>query len=159
MYRAEGIYRLYASFRPTFLAATRRIVGWNAAVSTQRQDPSCGNKWSKGVGPWLVRERSSDRISSGPDCLSSLKFSRLLQSIHENESTSIIPQQNPTKFLPYIFFFPHFGGLHPVAFVTETLLWWPSIATKFLFSLFRSRHNIFRPLKPSSGEYCRFLRS
>jgi hypothetical protein len=25
----------------------------------------------------------------------------------------------------------YFWGLHPVAFVTKTLLWWPSIATKF----------------------------
>jgi hypothetical protein len=33
----------------------------------------------------------------------------------------------------------YFGGLHPVAFVTKTLLWWPTIATKLLFPLFHSR--------------------
>jgi hypothetical protein len=26
-----------------------------------------------------------------------------------------------------------FWGLHPIVFVTKTLLWWPSIASKFLF--------------------------
>jgi hypothetical protein len=27
----------------------------------------------------------------------------------------------------------YFLGLHPVAFVTKTLLWWPSIVTKFFY--------------------------
>jgi hypothetical protein len=39
------------------------------------------------------------------------------------------------------------GGLHPVAFVTKTLLWRPSIATKILVPLSHSRHYVFRPVR------------
>jgi hypothetical protein len=41
----------------------------------------------------------------------------------------------------------YFWGLHPVVLVTKTLLWWPSIATKFLFPLFHSCHYMFQPMR------------
>jgi hypothetical protein len=180
-------YRIYSTYRPMqtstmFQCFTSRMLPTLLTNSTYNvhQECVCAPLWCQFELSLSPEQRTLDvcamnhptaalscsmlinyRTGNCPQSLYRLSFrSRWLYWFH----TPTITRMNLQLFRPHTWTnfntsLFYFWDMHPVAFVIKTLLWWPSIATKFFiyFLYFTHVTTCCCPCGPSSGECYRFL--